>query len=579
MTLIFKQCLTLIIGSFLIFGFFNLVEAGGRDAVGERPSGSDSRNGFVSASYTQNRAAAEASAQGYRDFSAAVGRPQDYGVRSTYNAERGWGYSVGINEPQRGDGNNGFNPGTSNGNQTQLPCTATQPNLTTIDIFFVRAGAQPVTTPAVLGSSNSRPANNQGGDGNGFQFNIIPASISYATVMVPRNELEVGVVYEPIAQIRNVAGCVSRAAVVNSYPNNTLSQSPFGSGGSFPVRARIDVGNNTIIDWEHYLNATGPVANRQTIYLRLPAFSTTETGTHSIEIVTDIRHSIDPGRGCFAPATPNSAGLGCIGETNERDNDRQETFTTIGNSSTLLQVNVDDVMVPARSELTEIPFVVTNNSTQTITNYQYTVQIASVQFANANRTTALIPGSRETMRAVGRYQVPSTNTALPITVCARVGTNAQSCDTARLIVVAPQCSDGRDNDTDTTADRNDMGCLTNPLDPTTYDPNDNNEADVAVLTPPTITLEAESAFVRSNNTARVSYSVRADYPMTCQLRGPGINDTFNYTSGTYERTVTTEELINKQNIAITCTPGVPPAAFEPTTREITIEIIPQIQEV
>jgi hypothetical protein len=601
----FKRVKFFIIGVISVFAMllfaFTTNAGGGGGSGGSSSSGQNTRAQTGTHAVTSDRNLANSVA---RDMNS---RPNSMcnNCSATVTSNRDGTVSVSVRENDRGGNDNRTSSSGTPGGGTTPTCTNN--NLTTIDIFFVRAGAQPVTTPArtVLGARNSTWQNDRA-------RTVIPATVSYTSIIIPRNELQVGVQYEPIAQIRNSAPCSSynasdrggnfeRAANfgaflfvptvyagggssaprVNDYPNNIRTQLPFGSRGSFPIRARIDVGNNTIIDWEHYLNAIGPVTNGQTIYLRLPAFSTSEVGTHSVEIVTDIRHSVDPGRGCYATTTRDSAGLGCIRETSERDNDRRETFTTIGSStSATLTVDVEDTTASAGSVLTQLPFAVTNTGVQNIVNYRYNVRINSTLFASTTRTTTLTPGERENTNAGGSFTVPNTPSTIPFTVCARVGTSTESCDTARINVVVPQCSDRRDNDGDATADTTDTGCFTNPGDPSTYDPNDNSESDAGTLVPPEITLEADNTFVRSNTRANITYRIRATYPLSCTLTGPGITSTFAYTSGTLERALATDPLINKQLVTISCIPSaVPPGSYNPTTRELIIEIVPQIQEV
>lgn len=69
-----------------------------------------------------------------------------------------------------------------------------------------------------------------------------------------------------------------------------------------------------------------------------------------------------------------------------------------------------------------------------------------------------------------------------------------------FVDVPKRCSDGIDNDGDTLIDRNDIGCWTNQNDPNTYDPNDDDETNVATSTAtntPPIILGAGSPLVIS----------------------------------------------------------------------------------
>ncbi len=488
---------------------------------------------------------------------------------------------------------------------TPSPSTcAAQPNLRTIDIFFIPAGARP--TP-------QRSQATAGRYGSSIVSSVLANPNPYFSSMVARNELEVGLSYEPVAVIRNVATCTSgrlgsldskgafalfdfqklaslfiktayagsRSSSVqpNDYPNYVRSQSPFGTNGSFPIRARIDVGNNTTYEWEHYINAFGPLGNGQTIYLRLPVFSTVEGGSHTIEVVTDIRHNVDAGRGCYAATTPASAGWGCVRETSETDNDRSEAFTaTASNASLRLAVDVSDVTVRAGSVLSEVPFIIASVGQATINDYRYRVMINGTQFSSTTRTTTLAPSARETVRASGNYTAPATPTSLPLMVCARVATSSEVCDTARLIVATPQCSDARDNDTDGTQDTNDPGCFDDPLDPTTYDPNDDNEGDMAT-TSPSVTIEFRPVVnpVRYNTGAALEYVINGPAPMTCVVTGGGTNSPITHTPPRTTGQVTTAPVTSTQQYTLRCTANVGSGTlqFERTT---IVDVLPQIQE-
>lgn len=590
--------------SLLMFVSVSITNAGG--AGGSGGSGSsrvnEGRYNVNQGNTTASRSAANTMA---RDFNANPSQMCS-GCRASVSSNRDGTMNVDISRVDRG-GNDGNRSTTgSTVNPGPINCTA-QPNLRTIDIFFVPAGAQPVTTPArtVVSTINgTRP------DDRVIQ--VIPASLSYATIMVPRNQLEVGLSYEPIAMIRNVAPCTrstdgnggqhdspdilgprtwlpipvayaggggSGTAQPNDYPNNFRTQLPFGSNGSFPVRARIDLGNNNTYEWEHYINAIGPLGNGQTIYLRLPVFTTTETGTHRIGIVTDIRESVDSGRGCFATTTPASVGWGCVRESSETDNDRNETFTTVtGSTSLQLAVDVADVIVRASSTLTEVPFVTINNGRATINDYVYQVTIGSSRFASSSRATNLLPTSRETVRANGSYMAPATPTTIPLTVCARTASTTNICDTARIIVTTPQCSDRRDNDGDSTEDASDPGCYTDPLDPTTYDPNDDNEGDMAT-TSPSVTIEFKPIVnpVRYNTGAALEYIINGPAPMSCVVTGGGTNSPISHTPPRTTGQITTAPVTSTQQYTLRCTASVGGGTlqFERTT---TVDVLPQIQE-
>lgn len=532
------------------------------------------------------------------------------GCSATVTSNRDGTVSVSVRQNDTGGNDNrsvGVRPGTPN--PTPSNCT-TQPNLQTIDIFFVPEGTQPALprSPAIPGRYS-----------NSIISRVLANPNPYQNSMIAHNELEAGVMYEPVVVLRNTGVCSQNnssrrpgmqehdhaetmndryggptsyrfnlintayagggSRPKNDYPNFFRNQLPFGTGGSFPVRARIDVGNNTTYEWEHYINAFGPVGNGQTMYLKLPAFSTVEGGTHTIEVVTDIRHSVDAGRGCFAARTPASAGWGCIRETSETDNDRSEAFTTLTSSSSLrLAVDVSDVVVRASSTLTEVPFVTTNTGRGTINAYQYRIVVGATSFANATRTTSLTPNSRETVRGTGSFRTPSAPTSLPLTVCARVATSSEVCDMARLIVDTPQCSDTKDNDNDGTLDTTDPSCFTDPLDPGSYNPNDNDESDLA-STSASVTIEFKPVVnpVRYNTGAALSYIINGPVPMTCVVTGGGTNSTIAHTPPRTTGQVTTAPVTSTQQYLLRCTANVGGSnlQFERTT---TVDVLPKIQE-
>lgn len=585
-----------------------------------------------------------------------------------------------VDAPRDSGGNNNFTRPSGPSTPAAPTCNQTS-DLATIDILFVRAGTY---------SGSARPA---------------------ASLLVSESNLQAGVAYQPIVQIRNL-NCNSTSAFNNdnapkianaieklftslsphqAYANGgggsrtvatTLSgyhinQLPFGTGGGFPVRLRIDFGQNGSYEYTEFLNNQGPIrgiplpttrpasgtfnrdssssrnqiqpqspssgtsnsrssiikekvvalvqpttvlangggrtstprppaptpADLATIYVAFPAFTPSEIGIHAITANADVTNTQAAGRGCtsmvVAPArsglnnsftrppapTVSPIDWGCLNELtpagarSEGNNNFTKTFTV--GSSRVLVVSVSDVYVRVGGTLSTVPFTVLNQSTSTLPGYTYAIRINNTNVGSGTRTLTLAPGITDSTQGAVTYAVPNSPTTVPLEVCASSAILATTtCANARVIVTATECSDGRDNDADSTADTTDSGCFTNPGDPSTYDPNDNSESDAGTLLPPEIILEAESNFVRSNTPARVTYRIRGTYPMTCTLQGPGITSTFSYTSGTLERTLATDPLINKQLVTMSCVPsGVPAGSYDPTTRELIIEIIPQVQEV
>ena len=190
-------------------------------------------------------------------------------VRPTYVA-------VPVSGGNNSSGGSGTTPPTSS-------CSRGGPNLVVEDIFFVRSRA--ATSSAV----------NQ-------------------------NELELGLTYDAIAQIRNL-GCDSTAS-----PGKFLNLMPFGRNGGFPTRTWIDFGNNTSNELNIVVNNVGPVAGNATIFVRFSDIVMTTPGAHGMGSVADMTN--------LAASCPG--GGGCIIEPNDpRGNVLTETFRVIRPSITI----------------------------------------------------------------------------------------------------------------------------------------------------------------------------------------------------------------------------------------------------
>jgi hypothetical protein len=268
-----------------------------------------------------------------------------------------------------------------------------------------------------------------------------------------------------------------------------------------------------------------------------------------------------------------------VRETSERDNDRSEAFTTIASTTSYrLAVDVADITVAPGQSLDEIPFVVTNAGNAIVRDYRYRVTIASGEYASTTRVTSLTPGARETVRSTGSYNAPATSATVPLRVCARVATSTESCDDARIIVAIPQCSDNRDNDGDGLNNADDPGCYTDPSNPSTYNPNDNNESDFAALPPPTIVLTARPDVVRFGDTATLAYEVIAAYPIICTLTGGGESQSVTHTPPSTTGNFVTRPLQSTVTFTLSCVPNVAGVPTTPTTVSETVQVIPLAQE-
>jgi hypothetical protein len=255
------------------------------------------------------------------------------------------------------------------------------------------------------------------------------------------------------------------------------------------------------------------------------------------------------------------------------------TQTFVNATVLRLTPDISDMTIGIGQRLTEIPFVMSNVGSAIIRDYQYWITIGSAQFASSTRTTNLTPTSREAVTAAGSFTGPSTPTTLPVRLCARASTSTESCDTARLTVITPQCSDGRDNDNDNQVDAADSGCYRDPLDPSTYDPSDLYENDLAVLTPPVITLAGRPDIVPFDTSATLDYSVAATYPITCTLSGGGESQTVIHLPPRTEGSFTTKPLQGTITFTLSCLPNLPGITGTPTSVTETIEVTPRAQEV
>ena len=144
-----------------------------------------------------------------------------------------------------------------------------------------------------------------------------------ATTRVSQNELKVNTKYQPVVQIRNV-GCSA-----TSDTRFLKNEMPFGSAGTFPVRLRVDYGNNTSYEIVNYINNVAAINAASTTEVTFPVITIPAAGLHKIEGVVDIKGSDDVGRGC-------TGAWGCIAERgNPTSNTRVEDFTAIAPSVNL----------------------------------------------------------------------------------------------------------------------------------------------------------------------------------------------------------------------------------------------------
>ncbi|MFM2424254.1 MAG: hypothetical protein RLZZ70_645 [Candidatus Parcubacteria bacterium] len=528
---------------------------------------------------------------------------------------QGPGFAAVAVQPDSG-GNGRATSGNPVSVSTTPACRVGINNIAAVEIFFVSAEVQPAThTPikTTISQWMSESARSMIALKNQAAFAKFNP---YQATKITNSQLEVGKSYVPIVAIRRTYTCLNGdggsdnestpskgtnnhhlphllipTAHAGGNSNSTPqpyaqpglfhTQPPFGSNGSFPIRARIDVGNNSSYDWTEYVNSVS-VPEGQTVYVRLPAFSTTVTGIHALEVQVDLRHSIDPGRTCFAPSIPASAGWGCVRESSETDNNRTSTFTVgAGTGSYRLIPTLDDTTVVAGEPFRFLPFDVTNTGSARLTTYAYTITIGGSEVGRGNQTTNLDPLQRDEVNAPITFNVPNTASVIPMQVCATIATSTPACDNATLTVVSVACQDGTDNDGDGFIDNRDPGCYTNPLDPTTYDPTHADETSLNSTTSPSVSIDFApvASPVRYGDTATLRYTITSPVPLSCTVTGGGMNTTVTHTPPTTTGTVSTAPVQNLQRFTIGCTATIPGGGTMQFEEMTQVEVVPRAEEV
>ncbi len=454
------------------------------------------------------------------------------------NAQQRFPGADGFNLRQRPDGywqasptydGNGGGRGGGGGGGGAPACTG-NPNLIVSDVFFV-----PATGPATAAAAVTPQAGQQ---------------------------------YRPIAVVTNNRCRATSAA------GQFVSEGLIGSNGSFPVRLRLDFGRNNNYDYTEYLGNQGPLAGNRATTVVFPAVTISAAGSHSMEGRVDAPVSEAPGQGC-SPAT------GCITESSETDNTRTETFTVTGNNNLPLDVDVNDITVIVGSALNRVPFNVENDSDQTINRVYYSIEINNLVVGDSSQAVVMAPDQEQNINGMVSYTAPSTPTTLPLRVCAQADPSSNpNCDTAQLRVITTQCADRADNDTDTFVDRRDVGCLTDPLDPNSYNPNDNNENDIATSTAMIrIEFGPASPLVRYNEGTNLEYTIQAPRALTCTVSGGGMNQVISYPGGApVTNFVPSGNLQNTQSFTMKCDASIQGYTIS-NERSTSVEVIPQAQEV
>ena len=253
-----------------------------------------------------------------------------------------------------------------------------------------------------------------------------------------------------------------------------------------------------------------------------------------------------------------------------------------------LEPTVPDINLFVGERLSDVPFSTRNTGTMPIAAYEYTIRIGARSEAPVTRTATLRSNQTDSINGSVSFTAPSTPGPVPLRVCVtHPDMTVPVCDTATINVRAYQCADTRDNDSDNAIDRSDPGCRTNPYDPSTYDPTDNDESNSTIIVPqPTImTLTARDQVVRYDTPANLTYRVQATTPLNCRLEGGSMPArTFAYSLANIGTLVTSSVASNNikstQTFTLTCTPpAILGVTIQPTTRTVQVEAIPQVQEI
>jgi len=98
--------------------------------------------------------------------------------------------------------------------------------------------------------------------------------------------------------------------------------------------------------------------------------------------------------------------------------------------------------------------------------------------------------------------------------------------------------------------------------------------------PTVINFKAVNDVVRFNTSTKLEWTVTAAFQPTCKLIGAGLNSTFKYNQLTNSGSTTSPPLKNKQTFVYSCNSHSENGFVIPATEQrITVEVVPQVQEV
>ena len=109
----------------------------------------------------------------------------------------------------------------------------------------------------------------------------------------------------------------------------------------------------------------------------------------------------------------------------------------------------------------------------------------------------------------------------------------------------------------------------------------NNENCVPItidIPPPPLSLTAADLVIRRDNQAELTWDVNVAYPLNCTVQGAGgIDEAFDTIGGPVTTNMTTPQPLNStSDYILSCTE---PISGEVFTEEITVEVLPEIQEI
>lgn len=256
-------------------------------------------------------------------------------------------------------------------------------------------------------------------------------------------------------------------------PSETINSLDFNyrnNGTTNPTNLNADISINGMANRSYTLSNAPPVGETRTLTRAIVPWTAPDTDT-TVPYEVCLDHPNQTAEQC---ATANIIVTG----------------TPI--PRTVVDVSNQDITIPVNTLLRDVDFTYLNQGNVTAQNSPLLVRIGNTGYRSTVIRAPIQAGDTRDITGLPLnppgWRTPATARTLPWSVC--VG-NAQmsggaNCTYALIHVVdnpseVTQCNDGRDNadPEDTLADAQDPGCWTNPSDPGTYDPTDNDETNTS----------------------------------------------------------------------------------------------------